>query len=107
LWELAAPLIPATPSRPQGGGRRRTDNRAVLAAILYVCQAGCSWWTLPAHHFGTTRATAHRRFSEWTLAGLWNSLHVAVLERLNARGELDFDRAVIDSVHVRALKKGL
>jgi transposase len=107
LWEIAAPLIPAAPSRRQGGGRRRTDNRAVLAAILYVCQAGCSWWTLPAHHFGTTRATAHRRFTEWTRAGLWNSLHVAVLEQLNACGELDFDRAVIDSVHVRALKKGI
>jgi transposase len=42
LWEIAAPLIPAAPARRQGGDRRRTDNRAVLAAILYVCKAGCS-----------------------------------------------------------------
>ncbi|WP_374103673.1 transposase [Micromonospora sp. U56] len=43
LWEIAAPLIPAGPVRPQGGGRRQVDDRAVLAAIVYVIQAGCSW----------------------------------------------------------------
>jgi transposase len=107
FWEIASPLIPEAPRPAQGGGRRRTDDRAVLAAILYLAQAGCSWWKLPAHHFGTTRSTAHRRFTEWTRARLWERLHVAVLDRLNGRGEIDFDRAVIDSVHVRAVKGGL
>lgn len=107
LWEIAQPLIPQAPHPAQGGGRRRTDDRAVLAAILYVCQAGCSWWKLPEPLFGTTRATAHRRFAEWTRAGLWEHLHQAVLNELRRHGELDFDRAVIDSVHVRALKRGI
>ena len=39
------------------------DDRAVLAAILYVLQTGCAWSALPAS-FGVSVATAHRRFAE-------------------------------------------
>jgi transposase len=83
------------------------DDRAVLAAILYLAQAGCSWWKLPGALFGVTRATGHRRFTEWTNAGLWADLHRALLERLHRLGELDWSRAVVDSIHVRAEKRGL
>jgi transposase len=48
LWNVAQPLIPVPPPRPQGGGKRRVDDRAVLAALLYMVQAGCSWRKLPA-----------------------------------------------------------
>ncbi|WP_431897148.1 transposase [Micromonospora haikouensis] len=40
LWQMAQPLMPAPAKRPQGGGRRRADDRAVLAAIVYLAQAG-------------------------------------------------------------------
>jgi hypothetical protein len=71
FWQVAQPLIPVPAPRRQGGGKRRVDDRAVLAAIVYLVQAGCSWWKLPAGLFGVSRATAHRRFTEWTRAGLW------------------------------------
>jgi transposase len=106
LWEVAAPLIPPAPLRPQGGGRRRIDDRAVLAAILYVTQAGCSWWKLPTAMFGVSRATAHRRFTEWTHAGVWTRLHQAVLDLLGRAGEIGWDRAVVDSISIRAEKGG-
>jgi transposase len=106
LWEIAAPLIPPAPQRPQGGGRRRIDNRTVLAAIVYLTEAGCSWWQLPERTFGVSRATAHRRCTEWTAAGLWPRLHQAVLDRLGADGRLDWSRAVVDSIAVRAEKGG-
>jgi transposase len=80
------------------------DDRAVLAAISYLTQAGCSWWKLPEGMFGVTRATAHRRFAEWTKAGLWPALHLAVLQRLQALEALDWSRAVIDSIQIRAEK---
>ncbi|GAA4216959.1 hypothetical protein GCM10022220_48500 [Actinocatenispora rupis] len=73
----------------------------MLAVILFQAKAGCSWWTLPAHLFGTTRATAHRRFSEWTAAGLWERLHQAVLDQVRWHGGLDLERAIVDSVQVR------
>src|SRR3954447_10258439 len=107
LWELARPLIPPGPRRAQGGGRRRGDDRALLAAILYMTKAGCSWRTLPAGMFGVTRATTHRRVAEWTAAGFWIRLHQRVLDRLGAQGGIDWSRAVVDSVSVRATKKGI
>ncbi|RKF22947.1 IS5 family transposase [Micromonospora globbae] len=106
LWEIAAPLIPPAPVRRQGGGRRRVDDRAVLAAIVYVTQAGCSWWKLPEASFGVTRATAHRRFSQWTAAGFWLRLHEATLDRLGSDRRIDWSRAVVDSISVRAGKGG-
>jgi len=90
--------------RPQGGGKRRVDDRAVLAAIVYLVQAGCSWWKLPAPMFGISRATAHRRFTEWTAAGLWERLHYAFLNRLGEAAAIAWSRAVVDSISVRAEK---
>jgi transposase len=47
FWQLAQPLIPVPAARPQGGGKRRVSDRAVLAAIVYLVQAGCSWHNCP------------------------------------------------------------
>jgi transposase len=105
LWQLAQPLLPEHPQRHQGGGRRRRDERPVLAAVLYVLHSGCSWRALPAS-FGVSRATAHRRFTEWTRAGVFDGLHRATLDVLGAAGHLDWSRASVDAMHVRAVKGG-
>lgn len=106
LWEVARPLIPVQALRRQGGGKRRADDRAVLAAIVYLVQAGCSWWKLPASMFGISRSTAHRRFTQWTACGLWERLHQQFLHRLGVASEIDWSRAVVDSISVRAEKGG-
>ena len=67
LWYLAQPFLPPHPQRHQGGGRRRTDDRAMLAAIVYVLESGCSWRKLPGS-FPVHWRTAHRRFAEWVEA---------------------------------------
>src|SRR3712207_5395625 len=85
LWEIVEPLLPPQPERPQGGGTRHVDERAVFAAIVYVLTTGCAWRHLPAE-FGVSQATAHRRFVAWTEAGLWRRLHRAVLDRLRGQG---------------------
>jgi transposase len=107
FWQVAQPLIPTPARRPQGGGKRRVDDRAVLAAIVYLVQAGCSWWKLPAQMFGVSRATAHRRFAEWTAAGLWERLHHAFLNQLGEAAAIAWSRAVVDSISVRAEKGGI
>ena len=76
----------------------------MLAAMLYLTEAGCSWWQLPESMFGVTRATAHRRYAEWTRAGLWERLHPAVLDLIGGQGGVDWSRAVVDSIAVRAEK---
>lgn len=103
LWVLFQRVAP---SRPQGGGRRRHGDREVLAAIVFVATSGCTWQQLPTVSFGPSGATAHRRFTEWTKARVWTKLHRLVLDELGTRGELDWSRCAIDSVNMRALKRG-
>ncbi|KJY19732.1 hypothetical protein VR46_44320, partial [Streptomyces sp. NRRL S-444] len=71
------------------------------------CGSCSSGQQLPAASFGPSGATAHRRFSEWTEARVWAKLHRLVLDELGARGELDWSRCAIDSVNMRALKRGI
>src|SRR5690349_12566477 len=98
FWKVAQPLIPQRRRRPQGGGKRRADDRAVLAAIVYLVQAGCSWPKLPAQLFGVSRSTVHRRFTDWTRCGFWARLHHQFLHQLGVRGEIDWSRAIVDSI---------
>jgi transposase len=105
LWELVEPLIPAFSPRRQGGGTAAVDDRAVFTAIVYVLTSGCSWRMLPGS-FGVDFRTAHRRFGQWTRAGLWRRIHVAVLDELGSRGEIDWSRAILDAASVRA-KRGV
>ncbi|MGV9350946.1 transposase [Streptomyces spiralis] len=106
LWELFQRVVPEAPSRPQGGGRRRHGDREVLAAIIFVATSGCTWQQLPTASFGPSGATAHRRSTEWTKARVWAELHRLVLDEAGSRGELDWSRCAIDSVNMRALKRG-
>jgi transposase len=104
LWALTEPLVPGFVARPQGGGTAPKDDRAVFTAIVFVLTSGCAWQYLPPS-FGVTVPTAHRRFTDWTKAGLWRRLHRAVLDELSSQGLIDWSRAVLDGASVRA-KKG-
>ena len=104
FWAIVAPLVPSFVPRVQGGGRAPVDARAVFTAIVYVLTSGCSWRLLPGS-FGVDYRTAHRRFGQWTQAGLWRRIHVAVLDELGSRGEIDWSRAILDAASVRA-KRG-
>lgn len=105
LWAIVEPLIPPFAPRAQGGGTAPVEARAVFTAIVYVLTSGCAWRLLP-DSFGVDFRTAHRRFGQWTDAGLWRRIHVAVLDELGARGEVDWSRAILDAASVRARKGG-
>lgn len=42
LWALAEPLIPAQKTGRRAAATRQIEDRAVLAAILYVLTTGCA-----------------------------------------------------------------
>jgi transposase len=69
-----------------------------------VLTTGRAWRYLPPT-FRVSHQTAHRRFIEWSGAGLWAKLHRAVLDRLGAAGEIDWSRAIVDGASLRA-KRG-
>lgn len=76
----------------------------MFTAVVYALTRGCSWRHLRPT-FGTSPATAHRRFTVWTEAGLWRRLHRTVLDELGARGKVDETPAIVDAACVRA-KRG-
>ncbi|MFD5745786.1 transposase [Streptomyces sp. NPDC127033] len=74
LWAYAEPLLTAPGGMPSTAER---DERTVLTAVVYVLTSGCGWQQLPAQ-FGTSSATAHRRFTAWSEADLWRRWLTAV-----------------------------
>ena len=107
LWERVAPLLPArAPRRHRFPGRRRVDDRAALAGIVFVLKTGITWNQLPAQVVGCSGVTCWRRVRDWTEAGVWPALHELLLGELRAAGQLDLDRCAVDAWHVHALKGG-
>ncbi|MGY1672949.1 IS5 family transposase [Geodermatophilus sp. SYSU D00710] len=103
LWALVEPLIP--PRKPAVHGRTgqpRTSNRDVLEGIAFVLSTGIGWAQLPGELAYGSGWTCWRRMHEWADAGVFDRLHQAVLGRLGERGRLDWLRASLDSVSVRA-----
>lgn len=78
MWTLVEPLIPPAKVRPQGGGRSRTDPRAVFTAIVFVLTSGCAW----------------------------RHLHQALLDELGSQSLIHWSRAVLAGASVRAKKGG-
>lgn len=104
LWRFALSLIPGTKPRRQGGGRRRSNDRAVLAAILFVLASGSPWRSLPAS-FGVAAPTAYRRYGEWTANGLWAQLDAAV-RRESGNAELaDWTAGIVAASRLRGINQ--
>ena len=105
LWGLIEPLLPQTPRRLHYPGRRRLDDRLVLQGILCVLHTGIGWEHLPQELGFGSGMTAWRRLYAWQNAGVWDRLHLVLLTRLQAAGQIDWSRAIVDASYVQA-KKG-
>lgn len=101
LWAAVEPLIPPAKVRRQGGGRGRVSDRAIFTAIVFVLTSGCAWRHLPAT-FGVTVPTVHRRFQEWTEAGLWMRLRRVVAD--GAVDDAEWLRLVLDAAERRGAR---
>jgi transposase len=105
LWDVVAPLLPPHPPSPKGG-RRRLPDRPCLGGIVLVLREGLRWQSLPAELGCGSGSTCHRRFGEWTAAGVWEAAHVALVSALGERGLLNLERAIVDSSALRAVRGG-
>ncbi len=101
LWAAIAPLLPPEPAKPKGG-RPRLADRAALTGILFVLKSGLPWEMLPAEMGCGAGMSCWRRLRDWHEAGVWAALHRALLERLQAAGQIDWRRAALDSASVPA-----
>jgi transposase len=97
-------LLPSPPRRY--GGRPRVDDRACLVGIVYQLRTGIPWQLLPTRELGCgSPVTCWRRLRDWQRAGVWQRLHHLLLDGLDRQGQLDWSRACLDSLSVRA-KRG-
>jgi transposase len=104
LWQAVEPLLPTPP--PRYGGLPRVDDRACLAGIVYQLRTGIPWRLLPTRELGCgSPVTCWRRLRDWQRAGVWQRLHHRLLDQLGRQGRLDWSRASLDSLSVRA-KRG-
>jgi transposase len=107
LWRLVKPLLPLPPRPPYGGRHRTIPDRNCFAAIVFMARTSTPWRLLPAKELGCgSPATAWRRLAEWAKAGVFEQLHLQVLDRLGEQGRLDWSRASVDSASVRAKRGG-
>ncbi|RYF49238.1 MAG: IS5 family transposase [Cytophagaceae bacterium] len=106
LWAIVEPLLP--PPKPRHfryAGRHPVDNRVALTAIVFVLKTGIAWEDVP-HELGCCGMTAWNKLHEWQELGLWEHIHVAILEKLQKADKLDWERAAVDSSSVRATQGG-
>jgi transposase len=72
-----------------------------------VLRAGVPWRLLPAKELGCgSGVTCWRRLRDWQAVGVWEQLHHRLLDWLGDDGQVDWSRAAIDSVSVRARRGG-
>jgi transposase len=105
LWAIIEPLLPAEPLKPKGG-RPRVPDRAALTGIIFVLRTGIPWEYLPQELGCGSGMTCWRRLRDWQEVGVWERLHRTLLDRLGEAGQIDWERASLDTTHVPAKKGG-
>lgn len=106
LWEIIEPLLPRKKRRFRFPGRKRIDDRRCLTGILFVLRTGIPWEYLPLEMGCGSGVTCWRRLRDWQKVAVWDELHHVLLEHLSQAGAIDWDRAAVDSSHVRAVGAG-
>src|SRR4029453_3929506 len=97
--------LPHEPPKPEGG-RPRIEDRSALTGIVFVLKSGIPWEMLPQEMgCGSGVTCCWRRLKEWHEAGVWGSLHRALLDRLGESEQIDWERASLDSASIPA-KRG-
>lgn len=91
VWKRLEPLLPG---KQGDAGRRGTDNRMFVEAVLWIARTGSPWRDLP-EEFGRWH-TVYIRFSRWRRKGVWERVAQALAEH----GEIE--HVLIDSTIVRA-----
>jgi transposase len=72
LWAEMEPLLPPRPKHPLGCHNPRVPDRAAMDAIFFVLRTGCQWNALRETKLCSS-SSAHRRFQEWTEAGVFEA----------------------------------
>jgi transposase len=95
LWQRIEPLLPPRPNHPLGCHNPRVDDRRAMDAIFFVLRTGCQWNALNATGICSS-SSAHRRFQEWTAAGVFVTLWAEGLREYDGLKGLDWSWTAMD-----------
>lgn len=102
FWSFVEPLLPVHVNKdPLRRGRPRKDDRRAMDAILFLARTGCQWNALNATGICSS-STAHRRFQEWTQAGVFRALWKSGLEVYDELKGLDWRWQSMDGAMTKA-----
>src|SRR5438105_8670796 len=101
LWARIEPLLPPGKPHPLGCHRRRVDNRRAMDAIFFVLRTGCHWNGLNATGICSSSA-AHRRFQEWSQAGVFEQLWALGLQEYDELQAIQWAYQAMDGAMTKA-----
>lgn len=101
IWEQMEPLLPPRKPHPLGCHNPRVSDRAAMNAILFVLRTGCQWNALNATGICSS-SSAHRRFQEWTQAGVFREFWRLGLLALDALDGIDWSWLSMDGAMTKA-----
>jgi transposase len=102
-WARLEPII--SMCKKESRGRKPRAPREVLNGMLWVLRTGAPWKDLPDRY--PPPQTCHRRFQQWTEAGVFRRIIEVLATDLQERGGIDLREAFIDGSFVSAKKGGL
>ena len=101
LWAKMEPLLPERPKHPLGCHNPRVPDRKAMDAIFFVLRTGCQWNALNATGICSS-SSAHRRFVEWTTAGVFEAFWRQGLLAYDAVAGIDWSWLALDGAMGKA-----
>src|SRR5262245_27972657 len=101
LWERIEALLPPRPPHPLGCHNPRVPDRQAMDGIFFVLRTGCQWNALNAPGICSS-SSAHRRFQEWTSAGVFVTLWADGLREYDRLKGLDWSWLAMDGAMTKA-----
>lgn len=101
LWDKMKPLIPPGKPHPLGCHRPRVPDRNAMDAILFVVRTGCQWNALRQTKICSS-SSSHRRFIEWTEAGVFEEFWRLGLKKYDKLKGIDWSWNSMDGAMTKA-----
>jgi transposase len=101
LWEKMRTLIPPGKPHPNKGHNPRIPDRDAMNGILFVLRTGCQWQALDATCI-CKHSAAHRRFLEWSDAGVFEEFWREGLLKYDEVKGVDWEWLSMDGAMTKA-----
>lgn len=95
-WAALEPLLPPDPH----WGHRWSEHQRVINGIVWRLRTGAAWRDIPPR-YGPWQ-TCYDRFVRFRRRGIWDQILRTLQAQAQARDDIDWDGAALDSTHVKA-----